>query len=151
MIRNLVHRPHLSSTFHLDVFVLYMTELVDEQPLQQGARSKEQAAKSKELASVNLWFFAHTKRVTCVFSFAENSSIKRCQSREVAFHSEMLYSARRCRQSKENVMVSWEHETGSGRRRAAVSTRDPLDNVNNRNIKTFGAENDLVCTLESVC
>ena len=39
-------------------------------------------------------------------------------------------------------MVPWEHENGSGRRQAAVSTRGPLDNVNNRNITTFGAEND---------
>ena len=40
-------------------------------------------------------------------------------------------------------MVPWEHETGSERRRAAASTRGPLDNVNNRNIQTFGAGNDL--------
>ena len=40
-------------------------------------------------------------------------------------------------------MVPWERETGSKRRRATVSTRGPLDNVNNRNIQTFGAENDL--------
>ena len=113
-----------------------MKELVDELPLQQAARSKQ-------LTSANLWSFVHTKRVTCVCSFSENSSIRRCQSREVAFHSKILHSTRRCRQSKENVMVSWEHETGSERRRATVSARGPLDNVNNRNIQTFGAENDL--------
>ena len=113
-----------------------MKELVDELPLQQAARSKQ-------LTSANLWSFAHTKRVTCVCSFSENSSIRRCQSREVAFHSKILHSTRRCRQSKENVMVPWERETGSKRRRATVSTRGPLDNVNNRNIQTFGAENDL--------
>ena len=48
-------------------------------------------------------------------------------------------------------MVPKEHETGSGRRRVAVSTRDPLHNVNNRNIKTFGAENDLPFAHLSQC
>ena len=40
-------------------------------------------------------------------------------------------------------MMPKEHENGSGRRQVAVSTRGPLDNVNNQNIKTFGAGNDL--------
>ena len=48
-------------------------------------------------------------------------------------------------------MMPKEHENGSGRRQAAVSTRGPLDNVNNRNITTFGAGNDLPFAHLSQC
>ena len=102
--------------------------------------SKEQAARKCQLVVLCKHKACHLRLFICRKLKHKTLSV---QSLCVAFYSERLHSTRRCRQSKENVMVPWEHENGSGRRRVAVSTRGPLDNVNNQNTKTFGAENDL--------